>query len=360
MTEDIFAGLDEDPTWTVEHFEPIISRSYDRHDTRMMGPRETRDYRWINGQWRRARGEATDEWSDAFWTGVLADRVEEWRRARQHFGKELVEENCTQIDELYRTREIQAPLSLLASRSAIDIGKRGDEGMGGVLSMMEKRIGYVDGFITLSQMSRRSIIAHSHSDNKAIHVSDLASDTIVADKSSGSSLAIDRQGPPVTVGGEHATRMIFRVYLESRFLAILLIFRMMIIAEALDNDRTGIVPFDPQHQEEAANGSPILWIWMPQLVQLFAGAFTGIFLILSGHLTGAARTLLGPLMGITGIMWFIMRNDAAIKPVVSWIRLAVHQLYLLLTLAFAGICLCIIGLVQKSSIPGGLVTAIPP
>lgn len=34
--------------------------------------------------------------------------------------------------------------------------------------------------------------------------------------------------------------------------------------------------------------------------------------------------------------------------------------YMLMSLAFSGLCLCLVALVQKASIQGGLVTAIPP
>ena len=40
-------------------------------------------------------------------------------------------------------------------------------------------------------------------------------------------------------------------------------------------------------------------------------------------------------------------------------RLTLNR-YMLVSLAFAGLCLCLVALVQKSSIQGGLVTAIPP
>jgi hypothetical protein len=40
-------------------------------------------------------------------------------------------------------------------------------------------------------------------------------------------------------------------------------------------------------------------------------------LIVAGLLT-TAKKLLGPLMGISSVLWFIMRNDAAIKPGTAW------------------------------------------
>jgi len=41
-------------------------------------------------------------------------------------------------------------------------------------------------------------------------------------------------------------------------------------------------------------------------------------LVVAGLLTTTAQTLLGPLMGVSSVLWFIMRNDAAIKPSISW------------------------------------------
>jgi hypothetical protein len=41
-------------------------------------------------------------------------------------------------------------------------------------------------------------------------------------------------------------------------------------------------------------------------------------LIVTGLLTTAANNVLGPLMGISSVLWFIMRNDAAIRPGASW------------------------------------------
>ncbi|KAF2121195.1 hypothetical protein BDV96DRAFT_205793 [Lophiotrema nucula] len=90
------------------------------------------------------------------------------------------------------------------------------------------------------------------------------------------------------------------------------------------------------------------------------------------------RKALGPSMGISSILWVMMRNDPAISPKLSWMvfgtwsflmltylfvqchRVFNHQLYMLLTMATASVGLCVIALIQKSSLPGGLVTVIPP
>ena len=42
-------------------------------------------------------------------------------------------------------------------------------------------------------------------------------------------------------------------------------------------------------------------------------------MLLAGHrVVSASVTLVGPLMGISSVLWFVMRNDAAIKPKSSW------------------------------------------
>lgn len=52
--------------------------------------------------------------------------------------------------------------------------------------------------------------------------------------------------------------------------------------------------------------------------EVAAGTCSGVLLIFGGYVTGAARSLLGPLMGISSVLWFVMRNDAAIHPRLSW------------------------------------------
>lgn len=47
--------------------------------------------------------------------------------------------------------------------------------------------------------------------------------------------------------------------------------------------------------------------------------FSFTLLILIGHYAIAfSGTLVGPLMGITSVLWLMMRNDAAIDPKASW------------------------------------------
>ncbi|KAL5420297.1 hypothetical protein PMIN06_003085 [Paraphaeosphaeria minitans] len=108
------------------------------------------------------------------------------------------------------------------------------------------------------------------------------------------------------------------------------------------------------------------------------GTLTSMLFLRLGHLMGAARSLVGPLMGISSVLYFMMRNDAAVGPVIAWgilgawsvfilmylnlqcRRVTYDKIYVLMSLVSAGLCLCVVALVQKSGIQGGLMTAIPP
>ncbi|KAF2878544.1 hypothetical protein BDV95DRAFT_24924 [Massariosphaeria phaeospora] len=88
-------------------------------------------------------------------------------------------------------------------------------------------------------------------------------------------------------------------------------------ASGLDYDGTVMVPF-PEAPFAIPDGTPVRSVLQEEVPRIVAGAFTGIFFVLGGYLGGAVRSLLGPLMGVTSVLWFIMRNDAAIKPAISW------------------------------------------
>jgi len=53
----------------------------------------------------------------------------------------------------------------------------------------------------------------------------------------------------------------------------------------------------------------------PQMQMGLVGTY---ILVVAGLVTTTTKNLLGPLMGVSSVMWFIMRNDAAIKPSISW------------------------------------------
>ncbi|KAF2471159.1 uncharacterized protein BDR25DRAFT_342508 [Lindgomyces ingoldianus] len=133
-------------------------------------------------------------------------------------------------------------------------------------------------------------------------------------------------------------------------------------AAALDGSLAAVEQFSARHQIP------------PISIEYFGNMFCAIGLCM----VLIARGLLGPLVGITSVLWVMMRNDPAIKPKLSWMMFGVwlvlflsyvfvqchrvlnRQLYMLLSTSMAGICMCIIALIQKSSLHGGLMTAIPP
>lgn len=88
-------------------------------------------------------------------------------------------------------------------------------------------------------------------------------------------------------------------------LAFMLFLMLIGSARALDNDialqpyPANMIAPDPGHRASIG------------LVGTYA-------LVVAGLLTTTAASLLGPLMGVSSVLWFIMRNDAAIKPSASW------------------------------------------
>ncbi|KAF2443746.1 hypothetical protein P171DRAFT_522244 [Karstenula rhodostoma CBS 690.94] len=123
---------------------------------------------------------------------------------------------------------------------------------------------------------------------------------------------------------------------------------------------------------------PIPDVEVHQVPMIAIGTLTSMLFLCGGYLMGAARSLVGPLMGVSSVLYFMMRNDAAVEPVLAWgvlgawsvftlmylnlqcRRVTYDKIYMLMSLAFAGLSLCVVALVQKSAIQGGLVTAIPP
>ncbi|PSN59602.1 hypothetical protein BS50DRAFT_579838 [Corynespora cassiicola Philippines] len=104
---------------------------------------------------------------------------------------------------------------------------------------------------------------------------------------------------------------------------------------------------------------------------------TGLISIAISYLISRTASMLGPVMGTTSVLWIIMRNDRAVAPSLSWgvflvwflvalvyicrqyERVHYRELYIFVTLMTSFMFLVIISLVQKSSIEGGLLTAIP-
>ena len=48
------------------------------------------------------------------------------------------------------------------------------------------------------------------------------------------------------------------------------------------------------------------------------GYFITVFLLIGQAVAAFSTTLVGPAMGITSVLWLIMRNDNAISPKASW------------------------------------------
>jgi hypothetical protein len=46
--------------------------------------------------------------------------------------------------------------------------------------------------------------------------------------------------------------------------------------------------------------------------------FIAIFLFIGWNAVVLSRSALGPLVGITSVLWLMMRNDSAISPRISW------------------------------------------
>ncbi|PSN70735.1 hypothetical protein BS50DRAFT_570244 [Corynespora cassiicola Philippines] len=87
---------------------------------------------------------------------------------------------------------------------------------------------------------------------------------------------------------------------------------------------------------------------------------------------------LAPMMGITSVVWVIMRGDPSVKPEYAWLMfsywLALYVAYMIVqnhrvgkgrpyvfaTITAGSICLCISALFQKPGVHGGLAAASPP
>lgn len=58
------------------------------------------------------------------------------------------------------------------------------------------------------------------------------------------------------------------------------------------------------------------------IVMVVLCASVGIVLASRRRIRGTMRSLLGPMMGATSILWVMMRNDPAVKPELSWMYVA--------------------------------------
>lgn len=142
------------------------------------------------------------------------------------------------------------------------------------------------------------------------------------------------------------------------------------VVSALDNE---VAP----SPSWGSTSTAVAWISFLSLVRILVGCSIALMIMIGGHLGGVMKTLVGPLMGFTSVLWMTMRNDSTIRSEFSWIvfgawsaltltylcihsfRVKYEKLYLLVTLAFAGLCICVLAFVQTSPTEGGLVTTVP-
>jgi hypothetical protein len=54
------------------------------------------------------------------------------------------------------------------------------------------------------------------------------------------------------------------------------------------------------------------------VVLMVLAASIGIVLASRCRIRGTMKSLLGPLMGVTSVLWVMMRNDPAVRPELSW------------------------------------------
>jgi hypothetical protein len=93
-----------------------------------------------------------------------------------------------------------------------------------------------------------------------------------------------------------------RARISMRLVAAFIILALVTPAAALD---------EPYALSSASAGQP-------HNSRLRIGFFFTILLLVGQYAVAFSGTLVGPLMGITSILWLMMRNDAAISPKASW------------------------------------------
>jgi hypothetical protein len=106
--------------------------------------------------------------------------------------------------------------------------------------------------------------------------------------------------------------------LSAKALFLFSFFSIIVPANAIDYGENAMISLYPRpYILPGHDAAP--YIPRNEVPRMAAGVCTGLLVIVGGHLSGAVKTLLGPLMGITSVLWFIMRNDAAVKPGFSWL-----------------------------------------
>ena len=97
-------------------------------------------------------------------------------------------------------------------------------------------------------------------------------------------------------------------------LTLLLVFTNLVVPVAAMDNQIALAPYPVQNTYGifTANPPPGFPIRVP-----FASIGTMAFFAI-GYMVTMASQMLGPLMGVTSVLWFIMRNDAAVQPSFSW------------------------------------------
>lgn len=55
-----------------------------------------------------------------------------------------------------------------------------------------------------------------------------------------------------------------------------------------------------------------------QVPRVAIGTCAGMVFLWGGYFMGVAKSVVGPLMGFTSVLYMMMRNDDAVKPVLAW------------------------------------------
>ena len=97
-------------------------------------------------------------------------------------------------------------------------------------------------------------------------------------------------------------------------LAIFFVVTNLVVPVAAMDNQMALAPYPVQNAYGAfaANPPPRFPLRVP-LTSLGATTF-----LAAGSLLAMASQMLGSLMGVTSVLWFIMRNDAAVQPSFSW------------------------------------------
>lgn len=98
-------------------------------------------------------------------------------------------------------------------------------------------------------------------------------------------------------------------------LTLFLVFANLVVPVTAMDNQIALAPYPVQNAYDvfAANPPPRFPIRIP-LASIGTMAYFAV-----GYMVTMASQMLGPLMGVTSVLWFIMRNDAAVQPSFSWV-----------------------------------------